>query len=76
MGIEYPDCKELLENEGIGIDLGITDLAVCSYTNKYKNINKTVTIKRLEKRKRRLQRSVSRKYEKIGKEQVIVKRIM
>ena len=51
-------------NEGIGIDVGIKDLAVCSDGNIYKNINKTQTVKKLEKRKRRLQRSVSRKYEK------------
>ena len=38
-------------------------MAVCSDTNKYKNINKSQTVKKLEKRKRRLQRSVSRKYE-------------
>jgi putative transposase len=61
--IEYPDCKENLNDDGIGIDLGIKDLAVCSDTNKYKNINKSQSVKKLEKRKRRLQRSVSRKYE-------------
>ena len=32
--------------------------------NKYQNINKTQKVKKLEKRKRRLQRSISRKYEK------------
>ena len=51
-------------NEGIGIDLGIKDLAVCSDGNTYKNINKTQRVKKLEKKKRRLQRSVSRKYNK------------
>ena len=51
-------------NEGIGIDLGIKDLAVCSDKNTYKNINKTQRVKKLEKKKRRLQRSVSRKYDK------------
>ena len=51
-------------NEGIGIDLGIKDLAVCSDGNTYKNINKTQRVKKLEKKKRRLQRSVSRKYDK------------
>lgn len=61
--VEFPDCKEALSDEGIGIDLGIKDLAICSDTNKYKNINKSKTIKKLEKRKRRLQRSFSRKYE-------------
>ncbi len=62
--IEFPNCKEKLNDDGIGIDLGIKDLAICSDTNKYKNINKSQSVKKLEKRKRRLQRSVSRKYEK------------
>ena len=61
--VEFPDYKEDLSDEGVGIDLGIKDLAICSDTNKYKNINKSQTVKKLEKRKRRLQRSVSRKYE-------------
>ena len=51
-------------NEGIGIDLGIKELAVCSDQTRYPNINKTRKVKKLEKRKRRLQRSISRKYEK------------
>ena len=54
----------LPSNEGVGIDLGIKDLAVCSDENTYKNINKTQKVKKLEKKKRRLQRSVSRKYDK------------
>ena len=54
----------LPSNEGIGIDLGIKDLAVCSDGNIYKNINKTQKVKKLEKKKRRLQRSVSRRYNK------------
>ena len=60
--VEFPDCKENLNNDGVGIDLGIKNLAICSDENIYKNINKSQTIKKLEKRKRRLQRSVSRKY--------------
>ena len=64
VGIEYPEQKEAAKNEGIGIDLGIKDLAICSDKNKYQNINKTEKVKKLEKRKRRLQRSISRKYEK------------
>lgn len=62
--IEVPEHSEQPTNDGIGIDLGIKDLAICSDGNTYKNINKTNTIKKLEKRKRRLQRSISRKYEK------------
>lgn len=50
------------KSEGIGIDLGLKDLAVCSDGNTYKNINKTNKVKKIEKRKRRLQRSISRKY--------------
>lgn len=63
VGIECPDSREELSEQGIGIDLGVKDLAVCSDNHTYKNINKSQTIKKLEKRKRRLQRSVSRKYE-------------
>ena len=51
-------------NDGIGIDLGIKDLAICSDKNTYKNINKSKKIKKLEKKKRRLQRKISRKYNK------------
>ena len=49
--------------EGIGIDLGIKDLAICSDGNTYKNINKSKAIKKLKKKHRRLQRQLSRKYE-------------
>ena len=61
--VEFPDCKDSLNDNGIGIDLGVKDLAICSDGNTYKNINKGQTIKKLEKRKLRLQRSVSRQYE-------------
>ena len=64
VGVEYPDSITTPQNEGVGIDLGIKDLAICSDGNKYKNINKYHEIKQLEKRKRRLQRSISRSYEK------------
>ena len=64
VGIEYENSTNLPVNEGIGIDLGIKDLAICSDSNKYKNINKTQTVRKLEKQKRRLQRSISRSYEK------------
>lgn len=64
VSIEVDNNTILPTNEGVGIDLGIKDLAICSDNNTYKNINKTQTVKKLEKRKRKLQRSVSRKYEK------------
>lgn len=55
------------QTDGIGIDLGIKDLAVCSDGIKYKNINKSSVIRKLEKKRRMLQRKISRKYE-IGRE--------
>lgn len=64
VGIEVKNNTDTPLNEGVGIDLGIKDLAICSDRNTYGNINKTQRIKKLEKRKRRLQRSISRRYEK------------
>ena len=63
VGIEQALKKEKLTDEVIGIDLGITTLAVCSNGNSVKNINKTIEVRKIEKRLRRLQRGVSRKYE-------------
>ena len=63
VGIEYDDYTKIPKNEGIGIDLGIKDLAICSDGNIYKNINKTSQVRKLNKKKRRLQKQVSRKYE-------------
>lgn len=64
VGVDYDDCTNESKNDGIGIDLGIKDLAICSDGNTYKNINKSKKIRKLEKKKRRLQRSVSRKIKK------------
>lgn len=55
------------QTDGIGIDLGVKDLAVCSDGIKYKNINKSSVIRKLEKKRRKLQHKISRKYE-MGKE--------
>ena len=54
-------------NDGIGIDLGLKDFAICSDGNTYKNINKTQKIKRLEKKLKREQKKLSRKYEFLKK---------
>ena len=62
VGLECEDNIHKPINEGIGIDLGIKDLAICSDGIVYKNINKTSKIKKLKKKKRRLQRKVSNKY--------------
>ncbi len=52
-------------NEGVGIDLGIKYFAICSNGNKFKNINKTSTVKKVEKTLKREQRKLSRKYESL-----------
>ena len=62
--VEIPDNKIANNsNEGIGIDLGLKDLAIISNGKTYKNINKSAKLKKLEKQLIRGQRSLSRKYE-------------
>ncbi|EJT6142367.1 TPA: IS200/IS605 family element transposase accessory protein TnpB [Clostridium perfringens] len=52
-------------NEGVGIDLGVKEFVVCSDGIKFKNINKTSTVKKIEKKLKREQRKLSRKYESL-----------
>ena len=62
--VEIPDNKMANNsNEGIGIDLGLKDLAIISNGKTYKNINRSAKLKKLEKQLIRGQRSLSRKYE-------------
>ena len=62
--VEIPDNKMANNsNEGIGIDLGLKDFAIISNGKTYKNINKSVKLKKLEKQLIRGQGSLSRKYE-------------
>lgn len=51
------------QGEPLGIDLGIKDFAILSDGTKYKNINKTDTVRQLKKKLRREQRRLSRKLE-------------
>ena len=78
VGIEQEKVKEKLTNVSLGIDLGLKDLAICSDGTVYKNINKTYIVRKIEKRLKRLQKQVSRKYEKNkkGKEYVKTKNII
>lgn len=77
LSYEKDNVKEQLTNEVIGIDVGIKTLATCSNGYVVENINKTSTIKKLEKRKKRLQRTISRKFakNKKGKEYIKTKNI-
>lgn len=62
--VELPDIKsDPPQGEGIGIDLGIKESAVMSDGAVKHNINKTPRVKKLEKKLRREQRRLSRKYE-------------
>ncbi|MBR1421043.1 MAG: transposase [Selenomonadaceae bacterium] len=60
--VEFESEKSYSDNESLGIDLGIKNLAVCSDGTIYPNINRSKRVKNLKKRQRRLQRSISRKY--------------
>lgn len=64
---EQEQQKPVLNDFGIGIDLGLKDFAICSNGKTYKNINKSSQIRKLEKKLERAQRSLSRKYESYKK---------
>ena len=64
VGVENENEKKQPKKEGIGIDLGIKDTAICSTGSFYKNINQTSRVRRLKRNLRRLQRKISRKYNK------------
>ena len=66
--VELPDIRIAdNSNEGVGIDLGLKDLAIVSNGRTYKNINKSARVRKLEKQLRREQRCLSRKYENLKK---------
>lgn len=60
---ELPKEKTQLNHFGVGIDLGVKDFLVVSNGMIKRNINKTATLKKLEKQLKREQRCLSRKYE-------------
>ncbi len=64
VSVECEDSAFIPTTDCIGIDLGVKNLATCSDGKAYENINKTKRVRKLEKRRRRLQRRVSRQFEK------------
>ena len=72
IGLDFEQEKIELTDEVLGIDVGIKDLAICSNRQKFRNINKSKRVKKNNKKLRRLQCQVSRKYlqNKKGKEYV------
>ncbi len=66
--IDIPNPEKVQLNDfGLGIDLGVRDFAVMSNGIIKKNINKTAKVKRIEKKLKREQRCLSRKYEDLKK---------
>ena len=62
--IDIPNnIKSINYNQGIGIDLGIKDLAICSNGVKFSNINNIKKIQYLETKLHREQRSLARMYQ-------------
>lgn len=74
--VEEIQARPKLEENGLGIDLGIKEFAVRSDGKIHKNINKTRNVRKLEKKLKREQRSLSRKYENLKKrgEKTVTKR--
>ena len=64
--VDMPDKQvdDMPDTAGIGIDLGVKDFAISSHREKpFKNINKTKTVKKIEKKLRHEQKRLSKKYE-------------
>ena len=75
-GMECESQAPVLTDISMGIDLGVKDLAVAEFNGTkitYRNINKTSKMKRLEKQRRHLERSISRKYEQNRRGNTFVK---
>ena len=74
--VEIPNAKITNNsNEGLGIDLGLKDFAIISNGKSYKNINKSAKLRKLEKRLKREQRCLSRKYENLKEGEATQKNI-
>ena len=65
--------KHRLSDFGLGIALGLTDCAICSYGAINTHIYTGSQIRKLEKKLKREQRSLSRKYESYKKQNKILK---
>lgn len=60
---DFPYSNNQQKSEGIGIDLGIKEFAFASNGHSFRNINKTSRVRKFEKKLKREQGSLSRKYE-------------
>lgn len=65
-GMECENQAPTLTDKPMGIDLGVKDLAVAEFDGSpiaFHNINKSKRMRQLKQKQKRLQRSISRKYE-------------
>lgn len=60
---QFGKTSKINNNKGLGIDLGLKDFATISNKQVFKNINKSIKVKKLEKSLKRQQKSLSRKFE-------------
>ncbi|MGP4946286.1 MULTISPECIES: RNA-guided endonuclease TnpB family protein [Bacillus] len=65
--LEEMATKLALNKIGLGIDLGVKDFATRSDGIVHENIKKTIKVKKIEKRLKREQRSLARKFENLKK---------
>lgn len=63
IGYKITQKSPTLTGESLGIDVGIKALAVCSNGTVFRGVNKTKRVKQIEKKLRREQRCLSRKFE-------------
>lgn len=75
-GMECESQAPVLTDKSMGIDLGVKDLAIAEFNGEqivFHNINKSKKMRKLKKKAKHLQRSISRKYEANRKGNVYVK---
>lgn len=78
LSVEEEQSIKDFKQDGIGIDLGIKSLATLNDGTQFENINKTKRVKKIEKKLKRTQRAVSRKYllNKQGKKYIKTQNIL
>lgn len=69
LGIEIETEPVELTDEVLGLDMGLKTLVTTSDGTTFENINKTTTVKKLERKRKQVQRQMARRYVKGSKTQ-------
>lgn len=64
LGMEIETKPTQLTDEVLGLDLGLKTLVTASNGTSFENINKTQTVKKLERKRKRVQREMARRFVK------------